>query len=146
MSDTEYESPSDVDSFASVEETIETLSHLITELYGAAEELEEHLSTMVKPLEGTQIAQLGQLPFLQASPFRHASFAVKPPGYPGVDLTQRYPFHVICAHLRAYLISTGAYKPDGTVLLNADLQRLFETQESSMGYVALLAKLRAVLV
>jgi hypothetical protein len=145
MSESEYESPSDVDSFASVEETIETLSHLITELYGAAEELEEHLTTLVKPLEGTQIAQLGQLPFLQASPFRHATFTVKPPGFPGADLTRRYPFHEICTHLRNYLVRTGAFKSDGTVILNTELQHLFGTQETEMGYITLLAKLRTVL-
>jgi len=144
--DTEYESPSDVDSFGSVEEEITTLNHLITELYGAAEELEERLSTMVKPLEGTQLAQLGQLPFCAASPFRHATFAVKPPGFPGVDLMQRYPFHVICAHLRTHLLQTGAVQPDGNIKLSKDLQHLFGIQEPVVGYVTLLGHLRAVLV
>ena len=144
--DTEYESPSDVDSFESVEEEITTLNHLITELYGAAEELEERLATMVKPLEGTQLAQLGQLPFCAASPFRHATFAVKPPGFPGVDLTQRYPFHVICAQLRGHLLTSGAVQADGSIKLSKDLQHLFGIQEPVVGYITLLAHLRAVLV
>jgi hypothetical protein len=146
MSDTEYESPSDVDSFVSVEEEISTLNHLITELYGAAEELEERLATMVKPLEGTQLAQLGQLPFCAASPFRHATFAIKPPGFPGVDLTQRYPFHVLCAHLRNHLLQTGAVLPDGNIKLSAPLQHLFGIQEPVVGYITLLGHLRAVLI
>ena len=145
-SDTDYESPSDVDSFASLEMEVAHLNHRISELYCVAEELEEYLATLAKPLEGTQLAQLAQISFLASSPFRHATFTVKPPGFPGVDLTRRYPFHEICAHLRAYLVRTGAFKPDGSVVLNADLQHLFETQESEMGYVSLLAKLRAVLV
>ena len=144
--DSEYESPSDVDSFGSVEEEIQALNHTITELYGAAEELEARLTTMIQPLEGTQLAQLGQLPFCAASPFRHATFAVKPPGFPGVDLTRRYPFHVICAHLRTHLLQSGAVQSDGSIKLSADLQHLFGIQESNIGYITLLAHLRSILV
>jgi hypothetical protein len=144
--DSEYESPSDVDSFGSVEAGIQSLNDRITELYDAAEALETHLTTLVKPLEGTQLAQLGQLPFCAASPFRHATFVVKPPGFPGVDLARRYPFHVICATLRAHLLQSGAVHSDGSIHLNAELQHLFGIQESNIGYITLLAHLRAVLV
>ena len=146
MSDTDYDTDiSDVDSFGTVEQNIQALSHLITELYGEAEELEEHLTTIQKPLEGLQVAQLGQLPFLEASPFRHATFKVKPPGIPGLDLNKRYPFHTICAFLRNYLISNGAVLPNGRVKLNAQLQALFGVKESTIGYITLLGALRNIL-
>ena len=146
MSDTEYETDiSDVDSFGTVEQHIQALSHLITELYGEAEELEEQLSHIQKPLEGLQVAQFGQLPFLEASPFRHAAFKVKPPGFPGVELDKRYPFHHICSTLRSHLIATGAVLPNGNVKLSAQLQTLFGIKEPVVGYITLLGALRRVL-
>jgi len=145
-SDADSESEiSDVDSFGTVEMNINALSHLISELYGQAEELEEHLLTIQKPLEGTQIKQLGQLPFLEASPFRHATFKVKPPGFPGADLNRRYPFHEICTLLRNHLVASGAILADGTVCLSPPLQTLFEVEESTIGYIALLGRLKKIL-
>ncbi len=136
---------SDVDSFGTVEYNISSLNHLITDLYSQAEELEEHLLTMQKPLEGTQISQLGQLPFLETSPFRHAAFKVKPPGFPGVDLTRRYKYHEICSLLRNYLVGSGAVRPNGSIQLTPVLQTLFEVEESEIGYIALLGRLRKIL-
>ena len=145
-SDSEQEDISDVDSFATVEMNISELNHLICEMYGQAEELEEHLATLHVPLEGTQISQFGQLPFLAATPFRHATFKIKPPGFPGVDVERRYPFHEICAILRNYLVSSGSVLPNGDVRLSEQLQTLFGTQESVIGYVSLLGLLRNVCV
>jgi hypothetical protein len=145
-SDSEYSEISDVDSFATIEDNLQSLNHLITDLYGQAEELEEHLVSLQKPLEGTQVEQMGQLPFLMATPFRHATFQVKPPGFPGIDLAQRYPFHIICATLRNYIIKNGAMRTDGQVNLTPELQALFDIQEPVIGYVALLGKLRAILI
>jgi hypothetical protein len=136
---------SDVDSFGTVEMNISALNHLITDLYGQAEELEEHLLTVQKPLEGTQVAQLGQLPFLEASPFRHATFKVRPPGFPGADLARRYPFAEVCALMRNHLVATGAVNVDGTVRLSPALQALFDVEEPVIGYVALLGRLRKIL-
>lgn len=146
MSDADSEREiSDVDSFGTVEMNIAALNHLISDLYGQAEELEEHLLTVQKPLEGTQVKQLGQLPFLEASPFRHATFKVKPPGFPGADLDRRYAFHEICTLLRTHLVASGAAQPDGSVRLNTKLQELFEVEESVIGYITLLGHLRRVL-
>jgi hypothetical protein len=146
MSDTDYETDiSDVSSFGSVEQNIQALSHLISELYGEAEELEAQLAHMQKPLEGLQVAQFGQLPFLEASPFRHAAFKVKPPGFPGAELDRRYPFHLICSNLRNHLIATGAVLPNGNVKLSKELQALFGIKEPVLGYITLLGALRKVL-
>ena len=146
MSDTDESELSDVDSFGTVEMNIAALNHLITDLYGQAEGLEEHLLTVQKPLEGTQVKQLGQLPFLEASPFRHATFKVRPPGFPGADLERRYAFHEICALLRGHLVASGAVGADGSVRLNRQLQALFGVEEPVIGYIALLGRLRSILV
>jgi hypothetical protein len=148
-SDSEQELISDVDSYASVEMDIQALSHLISELYGKAEELEERLSTLHKPLEGTQIDQFGQLAFVAASPFRNATFAIKPPvlsAFSPHDRNQRHSFHQICTILRNYLISCDAVRDDGSITLNAQLQHLFGIQDTTIGYIALLGHLRNVLI
>ena len=147
-SDTEYEPPSDVDSYASVEMEIQELSHVISELYSAAEELEMRLTSLHPPLENTQISQLGQLAFVQASPFRSATFAVKPPGFPGVDLSRRYAFQEICGLLRSYLIHEKLVNTDNSVQINDTLRTLLGIEESvkSLGYVSLLGHLRHLLV
>jgi hypothetical protein len=146
MSDSDEPEISDVDSFGTVEMNIAALNHLISDLYGQAEELEEHLLTVQKPLEGTQVKQLGQLPFLEASPFRHATFKVRPPGFPGADLERRYAFHEICALLRTHLVASGAVQPNGSVRLNPQLQALFEVEKPAIGYIALLGRLRCILL
>ncbi len=137
---------SDVDSFGTVEERIATLKHLISELYGEAEELEAHLGDLHLPLEKLELAQLGDVPFLQSSPFRTATFQVKPPGFPGADLSRRYAFHEICAVLRAYLYSSGAVAPDGTITLSKQLKSLFGVQSEKVTYIELLGHLRSVLI
>lgn len=139
---------SDVDSFATVEEKIQELSHLITEIYGEAEELESHLVHIQKPLEGLQISQLGQIPFLEGSPFRHATFKIKEEfnSILGLDVNKRYPFHKICDYLRDYLISTDAVLEDNKIKLDKKLQSLFGIKESIVGYVTLLGALRNVLI
>lgn len=150
MSDTEsdYESISDVDSFATVEMNIAALNHMITELYEEAEDLESHLLSLQKPIEGTQLNQLGQLPFLEASPFRHATFKLKPAAaaFFKADPEQRFPYHTICETLRNSLLASGAFLPNGDVRLNKQLQELFEVEGKKIGYIALLGRLRAVLV
>ena len=141
-SDADQEVISDVDSFATVEMNVSALNHLIEDMYNQAEELESHLLTMQKPLEGTQVKQLS---FLEASPFRHATFKTKPHGFPGADPTHRYPFHEVCTMLRKYLIESGSVLSNGDVQLNAQLQALFGIKDTVIGYIALLGHLRHVL-
>ena len=137
---------SDVDSFGTVEEEIAELNHMISELYCAAEDLEDQLHKIKRPLEQSQLDQLGQIPFLKSSPFRSAMFKVKAPGFAGIDHTKRYLFQEICGVLRAHLLATGAVQADGTVQLSDQLKALFEVEEDSLGYIVLLARLRRVLV
>lgn len=146
MSSDEETDLSDVDSFGTIEEEIQELSHFISEMYGEAEALEARIQQIQRPLESLMLDQLGQVPFLKASPFREARFQVKSPGFQGIDLAQRYPFKEICEMMRAYLIKSGAVQADGSIRLNAQLKTLFEVEEDTIGYVALMGHLRSVLV
>ena len=137
---------SDADSFGTIEEEIGELNHMISELYCAAEDLEDQLMKIRKPLELSQLDQLGQVPFLKSSPFRSAMFKVKAPGFAGIDLEKRYLFQEICAMLRAHLLATAAVQPDGTIRLSDQLKTLFEVEDDSIGYIVLMARLRRVLV
>ncbi len=137
---------SDTDSFGTVEEEIAELNHMISELYCAAEDLEDQLIKIRKPLELSQLDQLGQVPFLKSSPFRSAMFKVKAPGFAGIDLEKRYLFQEICAMLRSHLLATGAVQPDGTIRLSDQLKTLFEVETDTIGYIVLMSRLRRVLV
>jgi hypothetical protein len=144
-SDSDYVG-SDAESYTSLCEELEEMSHLIADMYAEAEELEEIMGSLQRPIESLEIAQLGTIPFLQTSPFRTATFAIKPPGIPGVDLTRRYTFAEICAALRNYVFATGSVDTDGHVTLNEAMKTLFETQKSRVSYIELMGMLRTVLV
>lgn len=137
---------SDAESFTSLNEELHAMGHLIADMYAEAEELEEIMRTLHRPMEALELAQLGTIPFLQTSPFRTAKFAIKPPGIPGVDASRRYTFAEICAMLRNYVFSAGAVDEDGYVTLNEPMRELFETQAARISYIELMGMLRAVLI
>ena len=148
MSDSEYEtdsSGSDVDSFSSLQGDLERMSEMVKLMTTNIHELESAMVQMHRPIEGLHLNQLGEVPFLASSPFRHQRFAVKPPGFPGIDLETRYPFHVICAHLRTYLISSNAVSDDGTIKLTKPLQKLFGVKDETTTFLDLIINLRKVL-
>jgi len=133
--------------YTAIRAYIETIHQQITELSREAETLEDDLRSLHPPLQDLTLSQLGDIPFLEKSPFRVATFAVKSPGFAGIDLTKRYMFKDICQMLRTYLFSSGAITPDGQVMLTSQLQTLFELEDvSKIGYIELLGKLRSVLV
>lgn len=140
------DSDSDTDSYTTIQQSIAAMNHVLEELYGEAEELEEHLHDLHVPITDLHLQQLGDVRFLQSSPFRAATFAVKSPGFPGADLSTRYPFHVVCAILRDHLFKSGAVAADGTITLNKPLQTLFEVQEPTIQWIPLIGKLRSVLI
>jgi hypothetical protein len=137
---------SDVDSFTTLQNDLEMMSEMIHVLDREIREVEEAISDLHRPVEGLHLDQLGAVPFLANSPFRHSEFAVQPPGFPGVDLEKRYSFETICGMLRSYLFSTGAVQPDGTITLNKQLMKLFHTRRETTTFMELLLHLRKVLV
>lgn len=134
------------ESFSDIQEQLETYTDVVGTFTQEIEALEKQLEALQRPIEGLEIGQMGDIPFLASSPFRHATFLIKPPGIPGLNLETRYPLHKICELLRNHLFQTHAVKPDGTVTLNKQLQQLFETKKKETTYLELLQMLRNVLM
>ncbi len=134
------------DSFSDIQEQLEGLTDIVGAFTQEIEALEKQLESLQRPVEGLELAQMGDIPFLSTSPFRHATFLVKPPGIPGINLETRYPFQTICEMLRNHLFESGLVKPDGTVTLNKQLKQLFETKKKEVTYLELLQMLRHVLI
>ncbi len=102
------------------------------------------MKTLHRPLESLHLDQLGDVPFLANSPFRHQTFAVKPPGIPGINLERRYAFSAICSVLRNYCIALGANSATHEIELPELLQNLFGLTKGS--YLDMLMNLRRVIV
>ena len=63
------------------------------------ENTETALHKLQRPMEQLSLQQLGDVPFLQTSPFRFQEFMLKK--RPG----KRIPFHVLCGELRSHSLS-----------------------------------------
>jgi hypothetical protein len=144
--DDDSDASSSTMSFTSIQETINQLNALLESMTTVAEAIEDELTTLQPPLEGLMLDQFGEAAFLASSPFRTASFAVKRAGITGLEPGRRYTYGQICGALRDHLHAAGAIDAEGTVVLNDDLRLLFEVQDRSMPYLALLGKLTNVLV
>lgn len=142
--DSGSDSGSEYDSFSSVQADLERMSAIINELNIGVHDLEAHMTTLHRPMESLHLDQLGDVPFLASSPFRHQTFAVKPPGIPGIDLERRYAFHTICAALRNYCIALGANSATHDIELPKLLQNLFGITNGS--YMDMLMNLRRVIM
>ena len=144
-SDYSNTSGSDV-STASLQQQLESMRQTIGSMYSDAERIELHLYTLQRPMESLAINQLGVVPFLASSPFRHHTFSMKTPGIPDIDIQNRYPFHIICKHLRNYLFAENAVAADGTITLTEDMKTLFGIQNSTITYLELIGHLRNIVI
>lgn len=145
--DTDRESISDCDSFASFEKDMESMSLHISEMYGLTEELEEHLLSLHRPIEQLELSQLGDAPFLETSPFRNATFTIQQGvHFPGIEPGKRYMFQTICSMLRNSLFHTNAVQADGSIKLSNEFQSIFGSEREYVSYNELLMKLRNILV
>jgi hypothetical protein len=129
-----------------VETELERLSTLVGMILTQLEATEAQLAALQPHIEDLHVNQLGDLPFLETSPFRHETFRVQPPGFPGVELDQRYPFKDICTALRKYVIRGGSVAENGTITLDAPLKKLFKTRANKTTFLELMGMLRRVLV
>ena len=144
--DADDEDSSSTMSFTTIAEALEQMNVLLEDMYCEAEALEEELLAIHPSLEGLMLDQFGEASFLASSPFRTATFAVKRGGIAGLEPRHRYTYGQICGALRAHLERTGAIAENGLVTLSDDLRHLFEVQDRSMPYIALLGKLTHFLI
>ena len=121
----------------------------IGEQYDALLSQIEHLATLIettetalhklqRPILSLSTQQLGDLTFLESSPFRKQAFLVR------MDPTgERRPFHEICAQLREHLFHSKAVGSDGTItitpLLRSQLQ--FKPRQRTTTYSELFGSL-----
>lgn len=127
-----------------VHEHLESMRELMHAMLQETEELEARLLTLQRPVEALALEQLGDVPFLQSSPFRHQAFRLKVDGIPGFEAGRRYPYHELVSVLRAHLIETGAMDAEGVATLAKPLQRLLGVEEERLSFVKILGHLRNI--
>ena len=129
-SDSEYES----DIGDQYEALLDQINHLATLI----ETTELALHKLQRPLLSLSTQQLGDLAFLESSPFRKQAFHIcaDPTG-------SRRPFETICADLRAHLSREDAVQADGAItitpLLRAQLK--FRPRQTTTTFPELLGLL-----
>jgi hypothetical protein len=105
------------------------LRSVVASINATIEVLETQLISIQRPIEALHVDQLGDVPFLQSSPFRHTLLKFKSPsvGIPGLGggapQSKRHTFSDIMAHVRTYLFDKGAVHADGSIHLTRDMQR-----------------------
>jgi hypothetical protein len=134
------------DESGSLGEQLESLMDLMESLVKDIGRVETELARLQPHMEDLYVNQLSEIPFLETSPFRFETFLVKPPGFPGIDLKKRYPFHEICSLLRTYLIESNSINEEGMVLPNKLLRKFFGRSLKPISFLQLLGLLRAVLI
>lgn len=131
---------------AEVEADLEQLTTTIELLCNEIANIEEHLKTMERPVANIALEQFGDIMFLESSPFRNHTFAIKPPGFASIDITKRYAYKDIVKTLREYLFYANLVQADGTIKVTRTLGKLFEIKETETTFLTLLRHLRYVLI
>uniref|UniRef100_A0A6C0LL15 Uncharacterized protein n=1 Tax=viral metagenome TaxID=1070528 RepID=A0A6C0LL15_9ZZZZ len=125
-----------------LEEMTETMESLTKHF----NHIDDHMKTIEKPIIELALEQFRDPNFLESSPFRNETFAVKPPGLPNIDLTKRYPYKDIVQAVRNYIFAEKLVSPTGAISVNRPLSLLFEIPEGETTFLKLLVRLRKVLV
>ena len=139
------ESSSD-ESFSSVQESLERLSELVVLFTKQIDVAEKQMMELQPNVEDTHLSQLHGPPFLETSPFRHQSFMIKTPGFPGIDMKKRYKFKTICEMMRNYLFAEKLVNDDGTVTVSRPLRALLGIKKPTTSYLELMGALRTVIL
>lgn len=152
-SDNDYESSSDSDrSECMSEESIESFSGDLTQLRkivasinATIETLETQLISIQRPIEALHMEQLGDIPFLESSPFRHTMLKFKSDiKIPGLDASKRHSFAEIMKHVRAHLFESGAVQPDGSIQLTKDMRKMLGIKEKTVSYIDIMNHMRQI--
>ena len=139
----EIESVSSIESFSG---DLSQLRSVVASINKTIETLETQLISIQRPIEALHVDQLGDVPFLHSSPFRHTMLKFKADvGIPGIDVHKRHSFADIMSAVRSYLFSCGAVKEDGEIRLSKDMRKaLGGIKQTSLSYVELMQHLRTI--
>jgi hypothetical protein len=125
---------------------LEEMTETIESLTKHFNHIDDHMKTIEKPIIELALEQFRDPNFLESSPFRNETFAVKPPGLPNIDLTKRYPYKDIVKAVRNYIFAEKLVTPEGAICVNRPLSLLFEIPEGETTFLRLLVRLRKVLI
>jgi hypothetical protein len=150
-SDDDYESSSDSGASDS-EESIESFSgdlsqmrRIVASINSTIEMLETQLISIQRPIESLHMEQLGDVPFLESSPFRHNMLKFKTDVHiPGFDTSKRHSFADVMKNVRSYLFETGAVQDDGSIKLTKDMQKMLGIKEKTVSYVDIMNHMRQI--
>ena len=150
-SDGDYESS--LDSGASdSEESIESFSgdlsqmrRIVASINSTIEMLETQLISIQRPIESLHMEQLGDVPFLESSPFRHTMLKFKSDVcIPGLDTSKRHSFADIMKNVRTYLFESGVVQEDGSIKLTKEMQKMLGIKEKTVSYVDIMNHMRQI--
>lgn len=158
--DSDYESESSTGSSGSCDsngseysqESIESFSGDLTQLRkivasinSTIETLETQLISIQRPIEELHMEQLGDIPFLESSPFRHTMLKFKHHvEIPGLDTTKRHSFADIMKHVRTYLFESGAVQEDGSICLSKPTRKMLGIKEERVSYIDIMNHMRQI--
>lgn len=134
------------ESFSTIQESLEQISDLVVLFTKQIDVAEKQMLELQPAVEDTHLSQLHGPPFLETSPFRHQTFFIKAPGFPGVDIQKRYAFKTICEMMRNYLFAEKLVTDDGQVTLTRPLKALLGLKKTTVSYVELMGALRTIIV
>lgn len=121
------------------------LRTIVASLNATIETLETHLISIQRPIELLHLDQLGDIPFLQSSPFRHNELKFKSHvGIPGIDTKKRYTFAEIMAIVRDYLFTNNAVQEDGSIKLTKEMKKVIGIKESNVSYIDIMNHMRQI--
>ena len=151
-SDDDYESSSDSAASDCSEESIESFSgdlsqlrRIVATINSTIETLETQLISIQRPIESLHMEQLGDVPFLESSPFRHTMLKFKSDVcIPGLDTAKRYSFADIMKNVRTYLFESGAVQEDGSIKLTKEMQKMLGIKEKTVSYVDIMNHMRQI--
>ena len=131
---------------AELDGALEEMKDTLKRLYESFVGFGESLKTMDQPVSHVALDQLSDISTLEASSFRHHTFAIKPPGFASIDINKRYAYKDIVEKLREYLFQEKLVKEDGTIQLNKSLSILFDIKDTTTTFLHLLKNLKNILV
>jgi hypothetical protein len=131
---------------AELDGALEEMKDALKVLYESFIGFGESLKTMDQPVTHVALDQLSDISTLEASSFRHHTFAVKPPGFASIDINKRYAYKDIVEKLREYLFQEKLVQDDGTIQLNKQLSLMFDIKDKTTTFLHLLKNLKNILV
>ena len=151
MSDSEYEysgsesgSGSDSgseDSYTSIRMALEEIREKMEAFDSGVESLHTHVKTMEQPVTSVAVASFAQPAYLESAPFRKELFRMKEQARAVFSLGTVESYSSLCKKIRKYLFEHKLVDSSGAVRLTKEMKDVFETEDETMSFLAILSKL-----